>query len=90
MSAALSVNAQGVMDAITTQESQIRGTARYSAMAGAFGALGGELTSISKNPAGIGVYRSSEISLTGSFNFVDNMYFIFILEIFRKRQIMTR
>ena len=73
MSAALSVNAQGVMDAITTQESQIRGTARYSAMAGAFGALGGELTSISKNPAGIGVYRSSEISLTGSFNFVDNI-----------------
>ena len=43
MSAVLSVNAQGVMDAITTQESQIRGTARYSAMAGAFGALGGEL-----------------------------------------------
>ena len=32
--------------------SELNGTARYNSMAGAFGALGGDLTSISINPAG--------------------------------------
>ncbi len=40
------------------------GTARASAMGGAFGALGGDFSSLSINPAGIAVYRSSEITLT--------------------------
>jgi len=41
--------------------SDLSGTARGMAMGGAFGALGGDLTGISINPAGIGVYRSSEV-----------------------------
>ena len=33
-------------------------------MAGAFGALGGDITTLSQNPAGIGVYRNSDIAAT--------------------------
>jgi len=36
------------------------GTARFVGMGGAFGALGGDFSSIAINPAGLGVYRSSE------------------------------
>ncbi|MCE1167169.1 MAG: hypothetical protein LWX70_03655 [Sphingobacteriia bacterium] len=42
-------------------------TARATAMGGAFGALGGDFSSISINPAGLGVYRTSEIVVTPLF-----------------------
>ena len=54
--------AQNAMDAYTVSSSQIRGTARYVSMGGAFTSLGGDPSSIVQNPAGIGVYRSSEVS----------------------------
>jgi hypothetical protein len=40
------------------------GTARSMGMGGAFGALGADQSSISTNPAGIGVFRSSDFSFT--------------------------
>lgn len=40
------------------------GTARFMGLSGAFGALGGDFGSLSVNPAGIGLYRNSEFSLT--------------------------
>jgi hypothetical protein len=40
------------------------GTARFQGMGGAFAALGGDFTSLSINPAGVAVYRSSELSIT--------------------------
>ena len=40
------------------------GTARASAMAGAFTSLGGDLASMGINPAGLGMYRSSEFGLS--------------------------
>lgn len=43
------------------------GTARYSSMGGAFGALGGDMSVLSVNPAGLGVYRKSDFSFTPSF-----------------------
>lgn len=55
---------QGATDAFTLSQTQLRGTARYMSMAGAFGALGGDLSTLNQNPAGIGVYRSSEIGAT--------------------------
>lgn len=51
-------------DAINMVQTDIQGTARYMSMAGAFGALGGDPSSIKDNPAGLGVYRSSELSTT--------------------------
>jgi hypothetical protein len=41
-------------------------------MGGAFGALGGDITSLSINPAGLGVFRSSEFSFTPSFEFINS------------------
>ena len=72
LTASLTMSGQSVMDALNSISTQTKGTARYSAMAGAFGALGGDLTSIKQNPAGIGVYRSSELTVTAGFNFYDN------------------
>ena len=56
--------AQGAIDAYSISQPDLKGTARFMGMAGAFGALGGDLSSISQNPAGIGVYRSSDIGFT--------------------------
>ncbi len=47
------------------------GTARYAAMGGALGAVGGDFSSASTNPAGLGLYRSSELTITPSF-YVNN------------------
>lgn len=55
---------QGATDAFQLSQTQLRGTARYLGMGGAFGALGGDLSVLNQNPAGIGVYRSSEIGAT--------------------------
>ncbi|MBE6304785.1 MAG: hypothetical protein E7082_02515 [Bacteroidales bacterium] len=57
-------SAQGAIDAFKLSEMELRGTARYLGMGGAFGALGGDLSTLNQNPAGIGVYRSSEIGAT--------------------------
>lgn len=62
--AALAASAQGAVDAFRLSQNELRGTARYMSMAGAFGALGGDLSTLNQNPAGIGVYRSSEIGAT--------------------------
>lgn len=68
----IAMQGQGVLDVLPSLSNQLNGTARYSAMGGAFGALGGDITTIQQNPAGIGVYRSSEITVTGNFNFFFN------------------
>ncbi|MDD3152067.1 MAG: hypothetical protein PHE45_04120 [Bacteroidales bacterium] len=45
------------------------GTARSASMAGAFGALGGDFSTLTTNPAGIGIYRSCEFSFTPSLSY---------------------
>lgn len=69
--AALGANAQTAMDAFTASQSQLRGTARYVSMGGAFGALGGDLSTLNQNPAGLGVYRSSEFGATLDVDFLN-------------------
>lgn len=59
-----SLFAQSAMEAYQFSQSDIKGTARFMSMGGAFGALGGDLSTLSQNPAGIGVYRQSEIGFT--------------------------
>jgi hypothetical protein len=58
------VIAQNVEDALRYSQIFYGGTARFMSMGGAFTALGGDLSAISLNPAGTGVFRSSEFSLT--------------------------
>jgi len=54
------IQAQTEFDALKLSQTDIIGTARYMGMAGAFGALGGDASAIKDNPAGLGIYRSSE------------------------------
>lgn len=59
--------AQDLTDALRYSNYHISGTARSAAMGNAFGALGGDFTSLSINPAGAAVYRSGELTITPSF-----------------------
>ncbi|MFN4234764.1 MAG: OmpP1/FadL family transporter [Bacteroidia bacterium] len=61
------MQAQNADDAFRYSFTGITGTTRYTSMGGAFGALGGDASVASYNPAGIGVYRRSEITFTPSF-----------------------
>lgn len=56
--------AQSPIDAYTMSQNDLIGTARFMSMGGAFGALGADLSTLSQNPAGIGVYRSSDVGFT--------------------------
>ena len=55
---------QGEVEALKYSRNELYGTARSMAMGNAFGALGGDITGVSINPAGIAVYRSSEVVVT--------------------------
>jgi hypothetical protein len=71
------IQAQDLADALRYSSLTVSGTARAGAMGNAFGALGGDFTSASINPAGIGLYRSSELTVTpisGSTR-VETMYY---------------
>jgi len=67
--AALASTAQSAMDAYQLSGTQLYGTARFVSMAGAFTALGGDISTLSQNPGGIGIYRKSEIGLTLNLSF---------------------
>ena len=58
------LSAQSAFDAYSLSQTELRGTARFMSMGGAFTALGGDLSTLTQNPAGIGVYRRSEIGVT--------------------------
>jgi hypothetical protein len=60
---------QGEIDAYRFSKNELSGTARGQAMGGAFGALGGDATGVAINPAGIGIYRSSEIIFNAGLRF---------------------
>ncbi len=64
ISVAVGVNAQNVDDALRYSQIFYGGTARFMSMGGAFTALGGDISSLSQNPAGLGVFRSSELTIT--------------------------
>lgn len=61
-------SAQYVDNALLFSEHNYGSTARSKAMGNAFGALGGDFSSLSINPAGIGIYLRGEASVTLSNN----------------------
>jgi hypothetical protein len=65
----LMINAQDAFDVLQMSQTELRGTSRFQSMAGAFGALGGDLSVLTQNPGGIGVYRSSDLGITLSLDF---------------------
>lgn len=56
--------AQDITDALRYSQSEIQGTARFRALSGAFGALGGDMSAVSSNPAGSAVFSQSHASFT--------------------------
>lgn len=59
--------AQNEVDAYRFSGMQLYGTARAMGMGGAFSAVGADFSATSLNPAGLGVYRRSELEFTPSF-----------------------
>lgn len=58
--------AQGAFDAYSLSQPDLKGTARFMSMGGAFGALGGDISVLTQNPAGIGIYRQNDACITAS------------------------
>ncbi len=59
-----SIQAQNITDALRYSQENINGTARFAAMSGAFGALGGDLSAISINPASSAVFSRPQMAFS--------------------------
>jgi hypothetical protein len=67
------MQSQDVSDAIRYSETDMNGTARFKAMGGAFGALGGDLSAINLNPASSAIFINNQIGGSlSSFNSKNN------------------
>jgi hypothetical protein len=58
------VAGQNMDDVLRYSRLNYQGTARFNAMGGAFTALGGDVSAIGLNPAGAGLFRSTELTIT--------------------------
>lgn len=63
-SSALQAQDTYLNERLVNSAGEINGTARYVGMGGAMGALGADLSCMSYNPAGIGLYRRNDIGFT--------------------------
>lgn len=68
---AISADAQDAFDAGDISSSDLNGTARFVGMGGALSALGADISTMSTNPAGTGLYRRSEFNMSLSGQFTD-------------------
>jgi hypothetical protein len=72
----LTINLQSIAQEVTDGAKYAQniplGTARSVGFGGALGSVGGDFGSLSVNPAGIGIYRSSEFLFTPSLRFSGN------------------
>ncbi len=58
------IQAQNITDALRYSNDEIQGTARFRALSGAFGALGGDMSAVSVNPAGSAIFNYSHASIS--------------------------
>ena len=75
------LSAQNLEDVLRYSTDDLNGSARYQALGGAFGALGGDLSAITNNPAGSSVFAFNEAggtlsvqSFTNDSNFFNENY----------------
>ncbi|MDL2291527.1 TonB-dependent receptor [Bacteroides sp. OttesenSCG-928-F21] len=66
--ATVGTQAQSVYDAAKFANKDLTGSARFVGMGGAMGALGGDISTMGVNPAGIGIYRSNDVMGTISYS----------------------
>lgn len=66
LTAAMAAQAQDTYlnDRLTNTAGDVYGTARFVGMGGAMGALGADLSTINWNPAGLGLFRKSDLAVT--------------------------
>lgn len=57
---------QEVSDALRYAQDNLTGTARFRAMSGALGAVGGDLSSLSVNPAGSAIFNTNQVGVSFS------------------------
>lgn len=67
LASAMTVSAQDVYEIENLTTSDLNGTARFVGMGGAMSALGADLSTMSSNPAGMALYRRSDVAVTGGF-----------------------
>ena len=60
----LNLNAQDITDAVRYAQSDIQGSARFRALSGAFGALGGDMSAVGLNPAGSAIFNNNHASFS--------------------------
>lgn len=65
---ALASVAQTQYDAVRFGTGELNGTARFVGMGGAMSALGADISVMGTNPAGIGLFRSNDVSVSFGFN----------------------
>lgn len=68
----LFLSGQNISDVLRYGLEDTQGTARFQAMGGAFGALGGDLSSLNVNPAGSAVFNYGQFTISGSGMFRNN------------------
>ena len=66
------IQAQYVADAVRLSQTSINGTARFQAMSGAFGSLGGDFSAININPASSAIFNNNQFSVSLSDNILKN------------------
>lgn len=59
-----SVYGQDIYDAMRFAQTDLNGTARFKAMGGAFGAVGGDFSSLNVNPAGSLIFANNQVGVT--------------------------
>ena len=64
------IHAQDLTDALRYSSGETQGTARFKALSGAFGALGGDISGISINPAGAAIFNRSHGAISATNNAV--------------------
>ncbi|MFB3387868.1 OmpP1/FadL family transporter [Flavobacterium sp. LAR06] len=65
-------HSQEVSDAVRYAQDNLTGTARFRAMGGAFGAVGGDLSSLTVNPAGSAIFNNNQFGTTFSNQIIKN------------------
>lgn len=64
------IHAQDLTDALRYSSGETQGTARFKALSGAFGALGGDISGVSINPAGAAIFNRSHGAISANNNTV--------------------
>ena len=74
---------QTFYDGLIASNSELNGTARFVAVGGAMGALGGDASTVSYNPAGIGVYWIFQ-------NILSTIQMLILNKVYRKEKILAK